>query len=167
MKLATALALRPVPEWLPDWVKLFEGLHDGDPTTAILEAKRDPVGFWTVGWGHLVTRDLAAPRPAPITMEEAEALLAADLATAARAVLRLVRVSLTDGQYEALIDFAYNAGAGNLEISTLRRVINRGDYAGAPEQLMRWVHASAVKLPGLVRRRAAEAELWESYIKTR
>jgi len=161
MKLATALALRPVPDWLPDWVKPFEGLHDGDPSTAILEPKRDPVGFWTVGWGHLVTRDLAAPRPAPITMDEAEALLAADLAKAARAVLRLIAVSLSDGQYGALIDFAYNVGAGNLEISTLRRVINRGDFAAAPEQLMRWVHAGAVKLPGLVRRRAAEVDLWK------
>lgn len=103
----------------------------GDPLTPILETKRDPVGFWTVGWGHLVTRDLSAPRPAPITLAEAEALLAADLAKAARAVLRLISVSLTDGQYGALIDFAYNVGAGNLEISTLRRAINRGDYAGA------------------------------------
>ncbi len=83
----------------------------------------------------------------------------ADLAKAARVLPQLIRVSLTDGQYGALIDFAYNAGAGNLEVSTLRRAINRGDHAAAPEQFMRWVHAGAVKLPGLVRRRAAEVEL--------
>jgi hypothetical protein len=43
MKLSSALALRPVPEWLPDWVKPFEGLHDGDPATPILEPERDRV----------------------------------------------------------------------------------------------------------------------------
>lgn len=122
---------------MPARVKRWERPHGADPATPLREAQRDSVGFWTVGWGHLVTRDLAAPRPVPITLAEAEALLAADLAKAARAVLRLVRVSLTDGQYRALIDFAYNVGAGNLEVSTLRRVINRGDYAAAPDQFMR------------------------------
>ena len=152
--------MRPIPSWLPDWVKPWEGLHDGDPRTTILEPKRDPIGLWTVGWGHLVSRDPNAPRPAPITIEEADRLLEEDLAKAARSVCRLITVPLTDGQYAALIDFAYNCGAGNLQISTLRKVINRGEYDEAPRQFRRWVYAGGVKLRGLVRRRNAEVELW-------
>jgi lysozyme len=87
-------------------------------------------------------------------------LLRADLAKAAGAVLRLVKVKLNANQLAALIDFVFNAGGGNFEISTLRRVINRGDLAAVPAQLMRWVYAGGVKLPGLVKRRRAEAELW-------
>jgi len=93
-------------------------------------------------------------------MERAEALLRADLMKAANAVLRLVKIKLNANQLAALIDFVYNCGAGNFEVSTLRRVINRGDFGAVPGQLMRWVYAKGVKLPGLVKRRRAEAELW-------
>ena len=140
----------------------FDGLHDPDKRTAVIEPYYDPVGLPTIGYGHLLSRVAWAPLdqfPA-ITVSQAEALLRSDLMKAAGAVMRMVQVKLNANQIAALIDFVFNAGAGNFEISTLRRVINRGDFAAVPGQLMRWVYAKGIKLPGLVKRRRAEAELW-------
>ena len=140
----------------------FDGLHDPDRSTAVIEPYHDPIGLPTIGYGHLLSRTAWAPLdqfPA-ISIAQAEALLRADLLKAAGAVMRLVKVKLNANQIAALIDFVFNAGAGNFEISTLRRVINRGDLAAVPTQLMRWVYAKGVRLPGLVKRRKAEAALW-------
>ncbi|SDY28087.1 lysozyme [Pseudomonas salomonii] len=140
----------------------FDGLHDPDRSTAVIEPYYDPIGLPTIGYGHLLSRTAWAPLdqfPA-ISIAQAEALLRADLMKAAGAVMRMVKVRLNANQIAALIDFVFNAGAGNFEISTLRRVINRGDFAAVPAQLMRWVYAKGIKLPGLVKRRRAEAELW-------
>lgn len=143
-----------IPDAAFDLARRFEGLR--------LAPYRDGPGFPTVGYGHLLSRDRAKPLDTwpPIDEEEAERLLSQDLATAHRAVGRLLPVDLTEGQEAALIDFAFNLGAGHLEYSTLRRVILRGDLDEAPAQLARWVYAGPVKLAGLVRRRAAEAELF-------
>lgn len=140
----------------------FDGLHDPDKRTAVIEPYYDPVGLPTIGYGHLLSRVAWAPLdqfPA-VTVSQAEALLRSDLMKAAGAVMRMVQVKLNANQIAALIDFVFNAGAGNFEISTLRRVINRGDFAAVPAQLMRWVYAKGLKLPGLVKRRKAEAALW-------
>jgi len=141
-------------------VKHFEGLHDADKSTPLLEAMRDPVGYWTVGWGHLVTRDLTAPRPPAITLAQAEAYLIEDLEKAAASVRRLCPVRLTEGQYAALIDFAFNCGAGNLQVSTLRQKVLRGEHQAAAQEFAKWVFSRGVRLPGLVRRRKAESELY-------
>lgn len=140
----------------------FDGLHDPDPRTPKIEPYYDPVGLPTIGYGHLLSRKPWAPLsqfPA-ISIERAEALLRADLLKAANAVFRMVKVQLNANQLAALIDFVFNAGAGNFEISTIRKVINRGELTAVPAQLMRWVYAKGVKLPGLVKRRKAEAALW-------
>ena len=68
----------------------------------------------------------------------------------------------TQGQFDALVSFTFNLGAGSLKDSTLRRKHNEGDYEGAANEFKRWVNAGGVKLTGLVRRRAAEAELYRS-----
>jgi lysozyme len=60
-----------------------------------------------------------------------------------------------------LVDFCYNLGVGRLQTSTLRRVVNAGDWQGAKEQLMRWTRGGGRVLPGLVRRRAAEVALFD------
>lgn len=140
----------------------FDGLHDPDRSTAVIEPYYDPIGLPTIGYGHLLSRTAWEPLdqfPA-ISIAQAEALLRADLMKAAGAVMRMVKVRLNANQIAALIDFVFNAGAGNFEISTLRRVINRGDLAAVPTQLMRWVYAKGVRLPGLVKRRKAEVALW-------
>ncbi|MBW7852230.1 MAG: lysozyme [Rhodospirillales bacterium] len=144
--------MRAVPDAAVALVKRFEGLR--------LEPYRDAAGFWTVGWGHLIGRDRRAPRPPPIDEDQAGALLVADLARTAAAVLRLARVPLTDGQFGALVSFAFNVGAGNLQASTLLRLVNREEHDDVPPQFRRWTHAGGVKLPGLVRRRAAEAAMY-------
>lgn len=139
----------------------FEGLHrlgaDG-----MIYPYHDPVGYPTIGYGHLLSRvrwEALSKYPA-ITKAEASQLLLGDLNKAARGVSRLIRVPLSDEQFAALIDFSFNVGTGNLEISTLRRLLNRQEYAAAAEQFSRWVFAAGVKLPGLVRRRAAERALF-------
>ena len=73
----------------------------------------------------------------------------------------IINVALSDGQFDALASFTYNLGSGALQRSTLRRVINRGNHTEAPRQLMRWVNANGRVLKGLVRRRQAEANLYQ------
>ena len=148
--------MRPIPETAVGLAKEFEGLR--------LEPYRDAAGFPTVGYGHLLARDRAAPLdhwPA-IDKAEAERLLAVDLASAAGSVSRLIEVPLADAQYAALIDFAFNCGAGNLQASTLRRLVNREDHAAVPDELLKWIWAGGVRLRGLIRRRAAEGALYAS-----
>lgn len=129
-----------------DLIKRFEGFS---PTVYIC-----PAGYPTIGYGHLV-RDHETFEE--ISQEEAEALLRIDVESAERAVLRLIKVPLTDGQFDALVSFTYNLGSGALQCSTLRRKVNRQAHAEVPEQLMRWVWAGGRKLKGLVRRRDTEA----------
>ena len=76
---------------------------------------------------------------------------------AERAVLRLIRVRLADDQFDALVSFTFNLGAGALQRSTLRRKVNREEHGEVPPEFMRWVWAGGRKLKGLIRRRAAEA----------
>ncbi|MGI1678966.1 MAG: lysozyme [Cellvibrionaceae bacterium] len=92
-----------------------------------------------------------------ISETEAEELLRKDVETAERAVLRLVNVPLTDGQFDALVSFTFNLGSGAFQRSTLRRKVNRQAHTEVPAQLMRWVWAGGRKLNGLVSRRSTEA----------
>ena len=72
----------------------------------------------------------------------------------------LVTVELNQNQFDAMVSWVYNLGVGNLQSSTLLKVLNAGDYAGVPEQIMRWNKASGKVLEGLTRRRQAEADLF-------
>ncbi len=123
-----------------------------------------PAGVWTIGYG--ATRD-AAGRPVcretpPVGRADADTLLARDVAAAERAVARLLPVPLTDDQYAALVSFTFNLGSGALQRSTLRQKILRGDVDAVPAELAKWVRGGGRVLPGLVRRRAAEAVLFSS-----
>jgi len=80
-------------------------------------------------------------------------------------VLRLITVPLTQGQFDALVSFTFNLGAGALQRSTLRRKINREEHADVHAELMKWVWAGGRKLKGLVRSRVAEANHYQC-IKT-
>lgn len=129
----------------------------------MIEAYHDPVGFPTQGYGRLLSRvkweDLS--KYPPISVEQAKADLQVDIRRAARSAHRLIKVSLEPKQWAAIYDFCFNCGAGNLQGSVLLARINREEFDGVPEQLMRFVYASSVKLKGLVRRRAAEVRMWE------
>jgi lysozyme len=119
-----------------------------------------PAGYLTVGYGHVVKNPDAFRQP--ITEDEAAEILAVDVGTAERAVLRLISVPLTDGQFDALVSFTFNLGAGALQRSTLRRKVNCEEHEDAATEFLRWVWAGGRKLNGLIRRRQAEAALYQS-----
>jgi lysozyme len=113
---------------------------------------------WTIGYGHT-----GGVRPGDrITADEAERILRDDLAWAEQAVAERVSpmVDLTQHQFDALVSLVFNIGRGAFERSTLLRKINTADVEGAAREFSRWVHAGGRVLPGLVRRRQAEAELF-------
>ena len=115
-----------------------------------------PAGYPTIGYGHVVLAHEQDQFATGITPAQATELLRQDVRIAERAVLRLISVPLTDGQFDALVSFTFNLGAGALQRSTLRLKANRGEHESVPAELMKWVWAAGKKLPGLVRRRQAE-----------
>lgn len=146
-----------VPRAAIELAKRFEGFARVRPGNSDLAYPyRCPAGFWTIGFGHLCT-----PDHPPVTREEAEALLIQDLQHALRATLRYCPVLATEPEERlaAIVDFTFNLGAGRLQMSTLRRRVNDRDWEEAARQLRRWVYAGGRKLPGLVARREAEAQL--------
>ena len=127
------------------------------------DAYADPVGVWTIGWGttRINGRPVTRHTP-PVTKREADLLLHADLAEFEDAVRELVKVRLTQPQFDALASFTYNVGQTALGRSTLLRRLNAGDVDGAAEEFDRWVWAGGERFNGLVRRRRAERDLFES-----
>lgn len=119
-----------------------------------------PAGYLTVGYGHVVKNPAAFRQP--ITEDEATEILVLDIQKAEEAVLRLITVPLSDGQFDALVSFTFNLGSGALQRSTLRRKVNREDHAEVPAEFLRWVWAGGRKLKGLIRRREAEAALYNT-----
>lgn len=131
-----------------DLIKDFEGLH--------LTSYLCPAKIWTIGYGST----FAVMPGMRITKEQAEDRLRKDLECSERAVDRLVTVPLNSNQFSALVSFTFNVGSGNLEKSTLLKLLNRGWYEQVPAQLLRWNKAGGEVMGGLSRRRAAEAKLW-------
>jgi lysozyme len=142
------ILFRPIPDQALVFVLEHEGLR--------LDAYRDVAGYWTIGVGHLITRDRNAPRPASISRFEAMELLRLDMLVAARSVLRLVEVPLNDSQYTALLSFTFNLGGAALQASALRRRLNAADYVGAATEFPKWNKAGGRIVAGLTRRRMAE-----------
>jgi lysozyme len=126
-----------------------------------LDAYPDPATGaepWTIGCGHTGTDVFPGKK---ITLEEAYQLLHDDVQDAVRAVRRLVTVPLTQGQFDALVDFTFNCGAGNLGRSTLLKLLNAGDYAGARTHFDDWVMAGGRTMPGLIKRRDKEEAVFD------
>ena len=136
-------------------IKQFEGCK--------LTAYQDSVGVWTIGYGWTKPVD-GKPIRAGMTIkrETAERLLKTGLVSYENDVSRLVKVDLTQGQFDALVSFTYNLGARSLSTSTLLRKLNAGDYAGASDEFLRWNKAGGKVLNGLTRRREAERALFLS-----
>ena len=143
-------------------VRSFEGLY--------LEAYKDEVGVWTIGYGH-TNYDRHGPRVAKgdalKNEDEAAAILRLDLDDTAAAVEKLLLsrpgAELNDNQFGALVSFAFNLGLGNLGKSTLLQRINARDYLGAVPEFAKWNKAGGRILRGLSRRRLAEAALFCSF----
>lgn len=132
-----------------DLIKEFEGLRT--------EAYVCPAGVLTIGYGH-TGGDFDSTTV--ITEQEAEDILRKDLERFESGVQGAVKVPLNQGQFDALVSFAFNCGIGALEESTLLRLLNQEDYEGAAAQFDRWVKGGGKTLPGLVRRRDAEEKLF-------
>ncbi len=134
----------------------FEGFR---AEAYMCSAKVWTLGFGTTRWGNgqpVVKGD------GPITKEAARRLLENDLAAAAKAVDDLVTVPLAEHQRAALASFVHNVGRGAFARSTMLMHINAGRMDSAAGEFTRWVKAGGTVLPGLVKRRAAEARLFRS-----
>jgi lysozyme len=151
----------PTPQSLSDqgarFVARFEGFES--------KPYDDPAGHCTIGYGHLIHRGRcngSEPVELRAGISEARALeiLRADAAVAAEAVRTSVKVPLTQEQFDALVSFTFNLGAGNLRSSTLLKKLNAGDYGAVPAELSRWNKAGGQVLGGLVKRREAEGLLF-------
>ncbi|NDD75636.1 MAG: lysozyme [Gammaproteobacteria bacterium] len=138
-----------------DFITSFEGklkpIGDGKYV-----AYKCPAGVWTIYAG--CTEGVHAGMI--ITEEEGAEMMRHELAKHEKAVRDLVTVDLTQSQYDALVSFSYNVGTGALSKSTLLKKLNAGDYAGAAARFADWNKGGGKVLPGLVRRRAAEAEMF-------
>lgn len=134
-----------------DLIKSFEGCE--------LRAYKDAVDVWTIGYGHTV----GVKEGDVITQAQAGRMLADDLVIYEQGVQSLVKRTLTQGQFDALVSFAFNVGLGALGKSTLLRLLNSGDYASASQQFARWNKAGGRVLSGLTRRREAERALFVSH----
>lgn len=131
-----------------DLIKGFEGCR--------LTAYKCPAGIWTIGYGHTA----GVKEGMKITQAQAETFLKQDLKRFENVINNVVKVALSQNQFDALVSFTYNVGTGALKTSTLLRLLNSGDYTGAANQFDRWVFAGAIKLNGLIRRRKSEKELF-------
>ncbi|NBX02694.1 MAG: lysozyme [Alphaproteobacteria bacterium] len=118
-----------------------------------------PAGKGTIGYGHVLADGEIYPNG--VSSQKAGALLLQDVGEAERAVCRLAGCDLSQGQFDALVSFVFNLGAGALARSTLLRKLNAGDYAGAAKEFLRWDKAGGKKLAGLSRRRMAEMMMFQ------
>ncbi len=118
---------------------------------------RCPAGVWTIGYGH--TAGVHA-HTAPITEEEAEALLLRDMRGAEQVVDTWVKTPLNAHEKAALVSFVFNVGRAHFISSTLLTRLNAGEKAHAADELLRWVYASGAPLEGLKTRRMAERQIF-------
>lgn len=134
-----------------DLIKEFEGFRS--------KAYRCPAGVWTIGFGHT-----AGVKPGmTVTREQAEAMLRKDLKIYEKHVAEALGDTKTSqGQWDALVSFCYNAGPGNLRKSSMLRLHKQGKFKAAAEAFMAWTKGGGRVLPGLVRRRKAERLLYLS-----
>ena len=135
-----------------DLIKRFEKLA--------LIAYRCPAGVWTIGYGH--TNDVK--RRDVINQEQAFTLLDNDIKKFERGVNERVKVFINDNQFSALVSLVFNIGLGAFEKSMLLSLLNRGWHDQVPSQMRRWRLVDGKVMPGLITRREAEIDLWNTPI---
>lgn len=137
-----------------DLIKKYEGFRP--------QSYQDSVGVWTIGYG--TTRINGQPVKAGMTITEDRALelVRAEVNKLWSRIESITKVNLNDNQMNALVDFAYNLGFGSLKNSTLMKYVNESKFEEAANQFPRWVYAGGKVLPGLVKRREAERQLFLS-----
>jgi len=135
-------------------IKQFEGCR--------YHPYRDSVGLWTVGYGHLIGdgKSLPSGDNRIFTQEEIDSFLVNDLTRTESGINMLLRVPVTQNQYDALCSFCYNLGVGTFQKSTLLKDINAKMSDAAANDLLKFHFAGGVSQPGLVKRRQAEHDLF-------
>ena len=131
-------------------IKTFEGLE--------LNAYKCAAGVWTIGYGHTKS----VQEGMVISEDTANDMLMEELVEYENYVNTLVKVPLSQNQFDALVSWVYNLGSSNFQASTMLKVINANDMVNVPAQIMRWNKAGGKVLEGLTRRRQAEADLFSS-----
>jgi GH24 family phage-related lysozyme (muramidase) len=166
--------MREIPESCLALCKKYEAGGDfrTGGNTKLLTAYLCPAGVPTIGYGHTATVTPEHVGKKRISVDTAEVLLLEDLHDATRIVERTVTVSLTDGQFAALVSFVFNVGPGakgvkdgfvqlkNGQPSTMLRKLNAGDSAGAAAEFPKWTKGGGKVLSGLVKRRSEEMALF-------
>lgn len=139
-------------------IKQFEGCK--------LKAYPDPASGgkpWTIGYGWTQAVDGRAIIPGmTIDQSTADRLLKCGVVQYEQGVNQLVKATITQGQFDALVSFAYNLGLRSLSTSTLLAKTNAGDIKGAANEFGKWINANGKPMNGLIKRRAAERELFLS-----
>mgnify|MGYP003671675529 FL=1 len=130
-------------------IKKFEGCE--------LEAYKCAAGVWTIGYGSTK----GVKEEDTLTQEEADNLLLHEMQEYEGYINELVKAPLEQNQFDALVSWVFNLGPANLKASTMLKFLNAGDYHLIPSQIKRWNKAGGKVLEGLVRRREAEALLFE------
>jgi lysozyme len=137
-----------------DRIKKWEGFS--------LKPYNCPANVPTIGYGHAMSKAEQAKYAGGITQEQATALLRQDLQKAESAVQRMVKVPLTQGQFDALVSFTYNCGAGALQKSNSLKFVNQGNFAAVAPEFTKWNKGAGQVLQGLVSRRATEIQIFQS-----
>lgn len=159
-------AAAPEDAWdfsVPDAAMAVVKRIEGFSATPYDDNGEQPGGTWTIGYGSIVDatgRRVTSATP-PITEEQAVALLRRDMAGAARSVRNRVRVALRMHEAAALISWTYNLGEGSLASSTMLRRINGGNPQAVPAEMRKWILQEGRPLLGLLRRRWAEAAIFQ------
>ena len=139
-----------------DLIRSFEGFE--------AHPYKCPSGIWTIGFGSTFDTDgtpITEDNP-PITVEHATSMMLANLVPFEAHVNSYVTAYINQNQFDALVDFAYNCGAQNLRTSTLLKLLNEKDYKGASSEFNKWIYGGGRILAGLVKRRLAEQNLFNS-----
>jgi lysozyme len=124
-----------------------------------LQAYRDPIGIWTIGYGHTGPEVIEGLQ---ITEAQADEILRKDLEEFEGYVNDYVKVPLSQNQFDALVSFTFNLGPANLKRSTLLKLLNQKKYAEASKEFIKWDKAAGKTLAGLTKRRQAESSLFLS-----
>lgn len=153
---------RPGPRILQVTKAAIDMIHHFE--SCRLTAYKCPKGVWTIGWGNTQYENgISVKQGDKITQERADQLFSSILSRFTSGVLTLVRTTLNDNQFSALVSFAYNVGIGALGKSTLMRKVNKNpNDPTIRDEFMKWNKAGSKVLAGLTRRRKAEADLYFS-----
>jgi lysozyme len=143
-----------------DLCHYFEGCHK--KVKGGFKAYICPAGELTIGWGHTNHHPPKFKSGEIWSQQKCDDVFAGDMMKFEKDVKRLVTVPLNQNQFDALVSFAYNCGAGNLGKSTLLKKVNAGDFEGAAKEFAKWNKGGGKVLAGLTKRRAAEAKLFST-----